>query len=64
MAVHIRDGCINEFFFIFSVTFAVIQLFQKKKLQENELHNVQENIRHLNKDTGPLIYDYYKVLWY
>lgn len=43
-----------------SVQLAVVQLFQKKKLQENELHNLQENIRHLNKECGPLMYDYYK----
>lgn len=43
-----------------SVTQAVVQLFQKKKLQENELHSIQENIRHLNKECGPLMYDYYK----
>lgn len=43
-----------------NVGIAVIQLFQKKKLQENELHSLQEDIRHLNKECGPLIYDYYK----
>lgn len=42
------------------ITHAVVQLFQKKKLEENELYNIQENVRHLNKEYGPLIYDYYK----
>lgn len=44
-----------------SVSAAVVHLFQKKKLQENELTTLQDAVRNLvSTDAGPLIYDYYK----
>ncbi|XP_060593546.1 proline-rich protein 5-like [Ruditapes philippinarum] len=44
-----------------SVSTAIIHLFQKKKLQENELSILQESVRNLTTtEAGPLIYDYYK----
>ncbi|XP_060073387.1 proline-rich protein 5-like isoform X1 [Ylistrum balloti] len=44
-----------------SIQIAVIQLFQRKKLQEGELAVLQETLRNLIKsDAGPLIFDYYK----
>lgn len=44
-----------------SISSAVVHLFQKKKLQENELASLQENIRCLKEsEAGPLIYDFYK----
>lgn len=47
--------------FLESIQIAVIQLFQKKKLQEYELSVLQENVRNLVKtEAGPLIIDYYK----
>ena len=61
-AAHLLDSKnIDLLLFCSSITRAVVQLFQKKKLEENELHSIQENVRHLNKECGPLIYDYYKV---
>ncbi|KAL3884044.1 hypothetical protein ACJMK2_030270 [Sinanodonta woodiana] len=49
----------NEFFE--SITMAVVQLFQRKKLQEGELSTLQDKVRYLVKtEAGPLIYDYYK----
>ncbi|XP_060593554.1 proline-rich protein 5-like isoform X2 [Ruditapes philippinarum] len=44
-----------------SVSAAVVHLFQKKKLQENELSALQESVRNLTTtDAGPLIFDYFK----
>ncbi|KAL4233125.1 Proline rich 5 like [Mactra antiquata] len=44
-----------------SISAAVVHLFQKKKLQENELPTLQESVRNLmTTDAGPLVYDYYK----
>lgn len=44
-----------------SVSAAIVHLFQKKKLQENELTTLQEAVRNLvTTEAGPLIYDYYK----
>ncbi|XP_052088720.1 proline-rich protein 5-like isoform X1 [Mytilus californianus] len=43
------------------IQIAVIQMFQKKKLQEGELYTLQEHVRELVKtEAGPLIYDYFK----
>ncbi|XP_045197880.2 proline-rich protein 5-like isoform X2 [Mercenaria mercenaria] len=44
-----------------SVSEAVVHLFQKKRLQENELTTLQEAVRNLTTtEAAPLIYDYYK----
>ncbi|XP_041352583.1 proline-rich protein 5-like isoform X2 [Gigantopelta aegis] len=44
-----------------SIQVAVVQLFQKKKLKENELGSLQETVRYLSEtEMGSLIYDYYK----
>ncbi|XP_045197887.2 proline-rich protein 5-like isoform X2 [Mercenaria mercenaria] len=44
-----------------SVSAAVIHLFQKKKLQENELTTLQEAVRNLmTTEAGPLMFNYYK----
>nr|XP_022294420.1 proline-rich protein 5-like [Crassostrea virginica] len=49
------------FFFISSIQVAIIQLFQKKPLQECELVQIQDNVRNLvESDAGPLIYDFFK----
>ncbi|XP_045197883.2 proline-rich protein 5-like [Mercenaria mercenaria] len=43
------------------VSAAVVHLFQKKKLHENELTTLQEAVRNLmTTEAAPLIYDYYK----
>ncbi|XP_046556197.1 proline-rich protein 5-like isoform X2 [Haliotis rubra] len=44
-----------------SIQAAIVQLFQRKKLKENELGILQENVRYLaGTEAGPLILDYYK----
>ncbi|XP_060579633.1 proline-rich protein 5-like [Ruditapes philippinarum] len=43
-----------------SVAGAIVQLFQRTKLQENELTILQEAVRNITRSDGPSIYDYYK----
>ncbi|XP_050392406.1 proline-rich protein 5 isoform X2 [Patella vulgata] len=47
--------------FLESIQVAVVQIFQKKTLKENELGKLQSNVRYLtDTEAGPLIFDYYK----
>ncbi|KAK3098919.1 hypothetical protein FSP39_024273 [Pinctada imbricata] len=61
MSVANALDCASRHQFLESIQVAVIQLFQKKKLQEFELASLQESVRNLvDTEAGPLIFDYFK----
>ncbi|XP_062601429.1 proline-rich protein 5-like isoform X1 [Saccostrea cucullata] len=61
MSVGNALDCAARHEFLESIQIAIIQLFQKKPLQECELVQIQDNVRNLvDSEAGPLIYDFFK----
>nr|XP_034334164.1 proline-rich protein 5 isoform X2 [Crassostrea gigas]XP_034334165.1 proline-rich protein 5 isoform X2 [Crassostrea gigas]XP_034334166.1 proline-rich protein 5 isoform X2 [Crassostrea gigas]XP_034334167.1 proline-rich protein 5 isoform X2 [Crassostrea gigas] len=61
MSVGNALDCAARHEFLESIQVAIVQLFQKKPLQECELVQIQDSVRNLvESEAGPLIYDFFK----